>query len=105
MAKCSQAFASTDNLGSGLGLLTLARIGWNAGCHTQFPHRLSVRWRAHPNALQVRRTDTVMTPANEADEDEESAGIAVEELEAKMSSVQETLERFDAVKVGTLVDV
>lgn len=46
-----------------------------------------------------------MKPASEANGDKDSAGIAAEELEAKMSSVQEALERFDAVKVGAVVNI
>lgn len=36
-------------------------------------------------------------------EEDESERIAVEELEAKMSSVQEALQRFDAVKVRSVI--
>ena len=32
--------------------------------------------------------------------DEKAQAVSVKELEAKMSSVQEALERFDTVKVG-----
>lgn len=41
-----------------------------------------------------------MTPGDEAVEEEEPEGLALGELEAKMSTVQEALARFDAVKVG-----
>lgn len=42
-----------------------------------------------------------LASAASVDNDEEQLeGLPVEDLEAKMSAVQEALERFDAVKVG-----
>lgn len=39
---------------------------------------------------------------NDDEEQVEGLPIPIEELEAKMTSVQEALERFDAVKVGAI---
>lgn len=44
-----------------------------------------------------------LAPVASIDDDEEQLeGLPIEELEAKMTSVQEALERFDAVKVGAI---
>lgn len=63
--------------------------------------------QAPPTATPVAAASTkwLLAEFSSEKDEEEPEEMALEELEAKMSSVQEALERFDAVKVSAVMYV
>lgn len=68
------------------------------------PIRGSVNDQVRPTiAAESGATAQKLASVASIDDDEKQLeGLPIEELEAKMTSVQEALERFDAVKVGAI---